>query len=162
MEKLAQFPSIKQKYVETLTNQAAGNHHLPLWERAGPERDGLAYYDIDFAQRTSKLDFEKHSATRRDVDVSTTTEGVPSDVKIEQSESVIDFSNFGCNVIARHWVCSRTSAPFCVFFSVPVPAASRIYVRTVQKLPKLGSAESRLLTLKCNGKLRVNFTKPAL
>ena len=167
MAKLAQLPSIKRRYVETLMNQAVGNHHLPLWERSGPERDGLAYYDTEFAQRVSKLDFTKHSEIRRDVDSSTTTEDTPPDAKNEQSatdshaESVIDFTNFGCNVIARHWVCSRTSAPFCVFFSVPVPAALRIYVSTVQKLPKLRSSESRLLALKCNQKLRVNFTKPA-
>ena len=99
-------------------------HQLSLWERVGPEKDGLAYYDSDFALISNAPDLKKSIDVRRDADSSTTTEGTPSDEKTAQqaggvAESSIDFSNFACNIIARHWICSKRSAPFCVFSRLP-------------------------------------------
>lgn len=146
-------------------------NQLQIWKRTEPLSDGYAYHDIGLTDRVldwkvnpdPKFVFRRDITTKSSVEI--TTINSPSVFSISENvpESQIDFRSYACNIVQKTWVCSRSTTPFCVFFSGSVPASTKMHVKTINFSPVLSQAsDKRLFNIKCRGKILVNSTRSAL
>ena len=127
-----------------------------VWERFEKRQDGLPYFDYGFDQ----AHVEHHEERREAISTSTIapTTNSTTEAPAKPQGTVIDVTNFACNVLAKHWVCSKHEAPFCVFYAAGVPAAKRIVVTAMTSpINTTSSLDQRLLNFKCSGKLKVSY-----
>ena len=124
-----------------------------VWERTAPTEDGLPYYDRDAL-------LSHHSArSERRRDISAAANGTaPSTTQAPDFATEIDFRSFACNVLNHHWVCSKQSSPFCVYFNRTVPAVTKLKVKPASpKLPITLPSEQKIMELKCGRKIQVDY-----
>lgn len=130
-----------------------------VWERFEERDDGLPYFDYNFDRSHPTHHEEKRDTailTTPSTPISTNDTSTTASPRVSGAE--IDVTNFACNVLAKHWVCSRPDAPFCVFYASGVPASKRVIVSSMAEAVNASSpADQRLLNFKCGNKLRVTF-----
>lgn len=164
------------------------NREVPgfsVWQRSKASDDGFPYHDKTIVgamfgtqegtrkeePNPTKDAFLKR-VTRRQTqeDATTTTQGgavaenvtppPPATLTSASDDQAveIEFHSFGCNIVDRFWLCSKSNSQFCIFFNKAVPASKRIYgVPVLVPLkPNLPSGK-RLMEYRCRNKIQLFF-----
>lgn len=170
--------TIRERIYEPASDSSALSRNFKIWERDGPEVDGLPYYDksaIDVLMSPvgknpseSKIQNDQdivHRSTRNASTTTTTTTTVKPTLAtlatVPDAKPVeVEFRDFACNILEKFWVCSKTDSPFCIFFNNRVPASTMIEgVPILTPLQPTLPSGVRLMRHRCEGRIQLFYLR---